>query len=90
MLRALAICAARRTGRFNCMLNPRRFLVFVAIGIAAIVFAGCANNQQSANATTSSGSTRSYSSDDLQKTGKRTSGEALQAADPAVTTSGGH
>jgi len=72
------------------MATPGRLLLLALIGIGAIAFSGCANDQQSAAATTSSGSTSTYSSDDLQKTGKRTSGEALQAADPAVTTSGGH
>jgi hypothetical protein len=56
--------------------------------IAILGFAGCTNNQESTASANTNPSATSYSRDDLQKTGKRTSGEALQAADPSVTASG--
>jgi PBP1b-binding outer membrane lipoprotein LpoB len=56
----------------------------------ALVFTGCANNQKSASSASTNPSQETYGSNDLQKTGKRTAGEALQAADPSVTASGGH
>ena len=60
--------------------------MMILISISA--FAGCANNQQaSANANPA---TKTHESRDLARTGKRTSGEALQAADPGVTARGGN
>jgi hypothetical protein len=50
---------------------------------SAMLLASCAN-QQSAASGNANPSAKSYSGNELQKTGKRTSGEALQAADPAV------
>ena len=64
------------------------FWVWLVIIFSALAFTGCAN-QQSAASANANPSARTYSSDELQKTGKRTSGEALQAADPSVTA-GGH
>ena len=55
-----------------------------------LTLAGCANNQQSTASTNTDSSAKRYESQDLNKTGKRTAGEALQAADPAVTARGGH
>ena len=67
------------------------FLAVAVLALLAFTFSGCANN--SATATTASNTnpeSRTYSSDDLQHTGKRTSAEQLQAADPTVTaTTGG-
>jgi hypothetical protein len=50
---------------------------------------GCANNQQSASSTNTNPAATNYSSEDLQRTGKRQAGEALQAADPSVTATTG-
>lgn len=58
--------------------------LWLVVIFSAMVFAGCAN-QQSAASGNANPSAKSYSNSDLQKTGKRTSGEALQAADPAVS-----
>lgn len=68
-------------------MRMNRYLLIAVIGAVALAFGGCANQQ---DATSSNGTAKSYGSSDLQKTGKRTSGEALQAADPAVTTRGGN
>lgn len=66
----------------------RSILIAVTSSIA-LAFAGCAN-QQNANSTNANSSAKTYNSQDLAKTGKRTSGEALQAADPAVSARGGN
>jgi len=59
-------------------------------GLAVIlIFCGCASNHQS-TASSNTDSTKRYESQDLARTGKRTSGEALQSADPAVTSTGGN
>ena len=68
------------------MREAHHFLIVLVIIFSALAFAGCANQQ---NATSANTNAKSYSSSDLQKTGKRTSGEALQAADPSVTASSG-
>jgi hypothetical protein len=65
------------------------FSVWTVIIVSALAFGGCAN-QQSATSANANPTAKSYSDNDLQKTGKRTSGEALQAADPAVTARGGN
>lgn len=67
-----------------------RGIVIAVMGGIAIASAGCANNQQSAASANTNPTAKTYTADDLQKTGKQTSGEALQAADPAVTATGGH
>jgi len=64
--------------------------IATALALSTWVLAGCASNQQSASSTNANPSAKTYSSQDLAKTGKRTSGEALQAADPAVTARGGN
>jgi hypothetical protein len=66
----------------------RPCLATAVIAIATFGGAGCANNQQSTASANANPSAKSYSSEDLQKTGKRTSGEALQATDPAVSATG--
>ncbi|HWY40669.1 MAG TPA: hypothetical protein VNX27_07720 [Chthoniobacterales bacterium] len=66
-----------------------RYLLIAVVGGTALVFAGCAN-QQGATSANANPSEKTYNSSDLQKTGKRTPGEALQAADPSVTATGGH
>jgi len=67
-----------------------RCLLIAVMGGIAIGSTGCANNQQSAASANTNPTAKTYTSNDLQKTGKRTSGEALQASDPAVTATGGH
>lgn len=65
--------------------------VHYLFGLAVIlIFASCATNQQSTASTTTDPSAKTYESQDLAKTGKRTAGEALQSADPSVTTRGGN
>jgi hypothetical protein len=66
----------------------RCFVIAVMSGIA-VGCGGCANNQSAVSAN-SNPATKTHSSDDLQRTGKRTSGEALQASDPSVTAVSGH
>lgn len=65
-----------------------RFFGTALIVVSCWLLGSCANNQQ--NATSANTNAKSYGSSDLEKTGKRTSGEALQAADPAVTARGGN
>ena len=67
-----------------------RCLLIAVIGGIAVACAGCANNQQNAGSANANPAPKTYGSDDLQRTGKRTAGEALQAADPSVTATGGH
>jgi len=78
------------TGKGVAMKKTNYFSSRLVICFLALTFVGCANNQQNAASANANSSARSYSSSDLQKTGKRTSGEALQAADPAVTARGGN
>jgi PBP1b-binding outer membrane lipoprotein LpoB len=70
-------------------MNMNRSILISVLGGIALVFGGCAS-QQNATSANSNPTAKSYSSNDLQKTGKRTAGEALQAADPAVTARGGN
>lgn len=70
-------------------MRMNRYLLIAVVGGTALVFAGCAN-QQGATSANANPSEKTYNSSDLQKTGKRTPGEALQAADPSVTATGGH
>jgi hypothetical protein len=67
---------------------------YIAAGIIVLscVFGvcGCANQQRAEqSASNSTSGQRTYSSQDLNRTGQRTVGEQLQAADPAVTAQGG-
>jgi hypothetical protein len=66
-----------------------RYLLIAVVGGTALAFAGCAN-QQTATSANANPSEKSYNSGNLQETGKRTAGEALQAADPSVTATGGN
>jgi PBP1b-binding outer membrane lipoprotein LpoB len=72
------------------VMRIRRCFVIAVISGIAVVLWGCASNQQSAASANSNPAATTYSNDDLQRTGKRTPGEALQAADPSVTAVGGH
>ena len=71
-------------------MKTNRCLLIAVIGGIAIGSPGCVNNQQSAPSANTNPTARTYTSDDLQKTGKQTPGEALQAADPSVITTTGH
>ena len=62
---------------------------FLVDAFSVLTLIGCANNQQSASSTNTNPAVSKYSSEDLQRTGKRQAGEALQAADPSVTTTTG-
>ncbi|HVI82475.1 MAG TPA: hypothetical protein VM717_06995 [Chthoniobacterales bacterium] len=70
-------------------MKVRSYLAIAVAMVSTWVLAGCANNEQSANSTNADASAKTYSSEDLQRTGKRDAGEALRAADPSVTTTGG-
>jgi hypothetical protein len=59
-----------------------------AVTIVIGGISGCANNGTTPAASNSTAGQRTYSSQDLNRTGKRTTGEQLQAADPSVTAEG--
>lgn len=65
------------------------FLAAIASVLLAGAFAGCANNQTTATSANANPPAKTYTGTDLEKTGRQQSGEALQAADPAVSTSSG-
>ena len=67
----------------------RYFFGAVLVMTSNWLLTGCASDQSTASASANP-SARTYDSQDLARTGKRTSGEALQAADPSVTSIGGH
>jgi hypothetical protein len=71
------------------MKKARNFPSWLILPLA-LTFVGCANNQQNATSSNANSSAKTYDSQDLNRTGKRTAGEALQAADPSVTAMGGH
>ena len=77
---AVTEMAMKRTYQFGGLL---------AIVLGALMAVGCANNQPNA-AANSNPSAKTYESQDLARTGKRTSAEALQAADPAVSARSGN
>jgi hypothetical protein len=61
-----------------------------AIAISTFTVSGCADNQEAAATSTSTNpAARTRTSDDLQRTGRQSAGEALQASDPAISTSTG-
>jgi hypothetical protein len=64
-------------------------LVTVALAVSTLALVGCANNQTTTTATNANSPAKTYSGSDLEKTGRQQTGEALQAADPAVSTSSG-
>jgi hypothetical protein len=65
------------------------FLATVAIAISTLAIVGCANNQTTTTSTNANSPAKTYRGSDLEKTGRQQTGEALQAADPAVSTSSG-
>jgi hypothetical protein len=70
-------------------MRMRRYFATAAIGALASMSCGsCANNQSSTASANANPAAKTYTSDDLARTGKRDAGEALRAADPSVTTTG--
>jgi hypothetical protein len=68
----------------------RRYFVAAAIAALAVMSCGgCANNQSSAASANANPAAKTYTGEDLSRTGKRDAGEALRAADPSVTTTTG-
>jgi hypothetical protein len=57
--------------------------------VATFGCGGCAHNAENVTTTNTTSSAKAYDSQDLARTGKRTSGEAVQAADPSVTATTG-
>jgi ABC-type phosphate transport system substrate-binding protein len=66
----------------GCLVAATMLIGFVIAGVC-----GCAN-QQSATTASTNPAERTYSGQDLQRTGKTTPAEQLQAADPSITTRG--
>jgi len=62
---------------------------FLVSAFSALTLIGCANNQQNASSPNANPSASTYTSGDLQRTGRRQAGDALQAADPSVTATTG-
>ena len=67
----------------------RYLLSALVIGNSIWMCSGCAHNPESVTTTTANPPPKTYKSQDLARTGKRTSGEAVQAADPSVTATTG-
>jgi predicted small secreted protein len=65
--------------------------IFVTAIVAAstFTFAGCANQSSNTAAAAGDPTKRTYTDEDLNKTGRQNTGEALRALDPSVQTSGG-
>jgi hypothetical protein len=70
-------------------MKMRRYFVMAAIAALGSIGCSCANNQPSAAPANANPAAKTYTSDDLAKTGKRDAGDALRAADPSVTTTTG-
>jgi hypothetical protein len=67
----------------------RYLLNALVIGSSIWMCGGCAHNAESVTTTSANPPPKTYDSQDLARTGKRTSGEAVQAADPSVTATTG-
>ena len=66
------------------------YLLAVIGSLAIFTIAGCANQQSSQpTAFDTSPTARTYTREDLEKTGQPNTGRALEAADPAVRVPGG-
>jgi uncharacterized lipoprotein YajG len=71
----------------DVVMKPHYFPAAVMVALSVFAVAGCAENQQTTTTSTNTNpAARTYTGSDLQRTGRQTSGEALQAADPSVTT----
>ena len=91
--RLTSICELRKIGsgrKLLCKKGDMKRANYLSGLAVVLTFAGCASNQQSSASANTGSSAKTYESQDLARTGKRTSGEALQAADPAVTARGGN
>jgi hypothetical protein len=64
------------------------YLFAPLVALSVFTFAGCANQPSTATASDADPSTRTYSQEDLGKTGRVQTGEALRASDPSVGLSG--
>jgi hypothetical protein len=66
------------------------FLLGVVGLLAMFTIAGCANQHSSVPAVSGTNPTaRTYTGEELEKTGQPNTGRALEAADPAVQVPGG-
>jgi hypothetical protein len=66
------------------------FLLAAVGALAMFTIAGCTNQQTSHPVASGTNPTaRTYSGEDLEKTGQPNTGRALEAADPAVQVPGG-
>ena len=71
-------------------MKAHHLLLSIAAAILSFGVVSCAENQEAAaNSTNTNPAARTRTSDDLQRTGRQSAGEALQASDPAVSTSTG-
>jgi hypothetical protein len=64
-------------------------LTAIMAAVAVFAFAGCADQATKGSASAGNPSDRTYNRDDLQKTGRQTTSEAIQRSDPSVTVSSG-
>ena len=67
-------------------MKSRLLVVVSAVGVA-LTLASCAN--QSANVSSADAANRTYTSNDLNNTGRHDTASAIEAADPSVRISGG-
>jgi hypothetical protein len=66
------------------------FSFAVVASLAMFTIAGCANRQSSQpTASDTNPASRTYTREDLNKTGRQQTGPALEAADPSVQAPGG-
>jgi hypothetical protein len=71
-------------------MKMRRYFVMAAITtLASMSCSSCANNQSSAASANANPAAKTYTGEDLSRTGKRDAGEALRSADSSVTTTTG-
>jgi hypothetical protein len=68
----------------------KNYYVLVVAGISAVAMtlAGCANQSTTSNAPTREPGQSTHTQEELQKTGRSQTGDALQEVDPSVQTSG--
>jgi hypothetical protein len=73
-------------------MNMKAYLdaaLMLALVFLTFALAGCADQPTTASASAGNPTDRTYSRNDLNRTGRQSTGEAIQAADPSVTVSGG-
>ena len=66
----------------------KAYLFAVVVVLSWFGFTGCASQSSTAAGPDADASRRTYNQDDLRKTGRTQTGEALQAADPSIGLSG--